>query len=260
MSEEELLTGENLHDRATELAWNSQEISAKKFSNETFPIVNYAILNIFHDAMIIHQSIRGLVYNGWSSSAAILVRTLLDLTVSLIAIVNSKNSTLAAFRYFNSNHRQIMRDNRFSLELRKEIRQLIKEQISQLEPGDKLSAYQFLKEKDRPYWFWEEWSSPKKVIDAFASPEILEEYQRLSSAAHGGFYGLRLFRDRYSEYGVTPRLPLGMQAVLVSVLSSRKIVELVSIRSAYEDLSLEPFCIKLRDSIEAIEILKEDLS
>lgn len=260
MSEEKSLTGKNLHDLATKLAWDSQELSIKKFSKETFPIVNYAIFNIFHDAMIIHQSNRGLVYNGWSSSAAILVRTLLDLTVSLIAIVKSENPTLAAFRYFNSNHRQIMRDDTFSSELRKEIRELIRNQINQLRPEDKSSAYQFLKEKDRPYWFWEEWSSPKKVIDKFASPDILEEYQRLSSAAHGGFYGLKLFRDRFDEYDITPRLPLRMQAILVSVSSSRKLIELVSIRSGYENLDLEPICIRLRESIEEIEILKEDWS
>ncbi len=89
---EESLTGEKLHDLATELACDSQKIAIKKFSNETFPIVSYAIFNIFHDSMIIHQSIRGLVYNGWSSSGAILVRTMLDLTISLVAIV--KNNLL----------------------------------------------------------------------------------------------------------------------------------------------------------------------
>ncbi len=257
---EESLTEEKLHDLITELACNSQKIAIKKFSNENFPIVNYAIFNIFHDSLIIHQSIRGLVYNGWSSSGAILVRTLMDLTISLIAIVNSKNPTLAAFRYFNSSHRQAMRDKTFSSETKKEIMKLIRQQIGQLKPEDKASAYKFLRERDRPYWFWEEWNSPRKVIEAFASPHVLEEYQTLSSASHGGFYGLKIFRDRCDEYNITPRLPIGKQAVLVSVFSSQKLIELVSIRSGYEDLGLEPIYIELRESLEKIEILKQDLS
>lgn len=110
MNKEASLNGEDFHDLATKLAWDSQELSSRKTDLHSFPIINCAIFNIFHDAMIIHQSVRGLVYNGWSSSGAILVRTLIDLTISLVAIVKSKNPTLAAFRYFNSNHRQIRRD------------------------------------------------------------------------------------------------------------------------------------------------------
>lgn len=260
MHQEESLTGLEFHDLATELAWESQEIAGKKIDHQSFPIENYAIFNIFHDAMIIHQSVRGLVYNGWSSSGAILIRTMIDLTISLVAIVKSKNPKLAAFRYFNSNHRQIMRDPTFSSQLKREIKELIRNQINQLPKQDVSEAYNILKEKDRAYWFWNEWSSPTKVLKEFASPHVLEEYQRLSSAAHGGFYGLKYFRDRFSEYSIAPRLPIGMQATLVSVSSSRKLIELVSIRSSFEDLGLEPICSKLRESIETIQILKEDLN
>jgi len=258
MSNEESITGQKFHDLATELAWNSQEISSKKTDWDSFPIISYAIFNIFHDAMIVHQSIKGLVYNGWSSSGAILVRTLIDLTISLVAIIRSKNSNLAAFRYFNSSHRQIRRDHRFSSKLKREIKDLIRNQINQLPTQDRQEAYRILQEKDRAYWFSYEWSSPSKVLEEFASPNVLEEYQRLSSAAHGGFYGLKYFRDRFSDYDITPRLPLGRSAILVSASSSRKMIELVSIRSQYEKLGLESICIELRNNLENIEGLKNE--
>lgn len=260
MSKEKLLTAKELHNFATELAWNSQEISSKKFFNQSVPIVNYAIFNIFHDAMIVHQSIRGLVYNGWSSSGAILVRTMIDLTISLIAIVKSANSTLAAFKYFNHNHKQVLRDNNFSLEERRNIRKLIKNQTNQLSTTDKEEADKFLKEKNRPYWFCGEWSKPTDVLEQFASSHIIEEYQRLSSAAHGGFYGLKYFRDRFDEYEITARLPIGRQAILVSVSSSRKLIGLVSIRNQYEDLGLEQSCEELMERLITIKIPKNNLS
>lgn len=70
---------------------------------------------------------------------------------------------------------------------------------------------------------------------------------------------MKNFRDRFDDYGITPRLPIGTQAILVSASSSRKMIELVSIRSHFEDLGLEPICIVLRENIEKIEGLKEDI-
>lgn len=84
------------------------------------------------------------------------------------------------------------RDESFSPEFRRGVRGLIREQIGQLPPKDRPAALQFLKEKDRPYWFWEEWKSPAEVIAAFASSTIQEAYKRLSAAAHGGYFGLRV--------------------------------------------------------------------
>lgn len=259
MKNKEPITAIDFHDLATELAWNSQEISIKKFDHESFPIENYAIFNIFHDAMIIHQSIRGLVFNGWSSSGAILVRTLIDLTISLVAIVKSKNPKLAAFRYFNSNHRQMRRDPYYSRKLKQEIKDLIRKQINQLPSKDQKEAFEILKEKDRAYWFWNEWSSPSKILAEFASPQLAWEYQSLSAASHGGFYGLKIFRDKFSDYDITPRLPIGKQGILVSVSSSRKMIELVSIRSHFEDLGLELICSEFRKNLEKIEGIKNEI-
>jgi hypothetical protein len=185
---------------------------------------------------------------------------MLDLTVSMIAILQSKNPPLAAFRYFNASYRQIARDQSFSREVRRELRESIRLQITQLPPEDRPAALQFLKEKDRPYWFWEEWQSPSAVITAFASPKIQEAYKRFSAAAHGGFFGLRVFRDRSYEHDINPRLPIGIQASLISVSSSRYLIELVLLRVKYEELELETVCTELLGLIETIEILNKDVT
>lgn len=249
----------DFHDLATKLALNSQELSGKSFDPDSFPIVKSAIFNIFHDALIIHQSVRGLVFNGWSSSGAILIRTLIDLTISVLAIVKSKNPSFAAFKYFNHNHKYILHGNDFSLEERRNLRNFVKTQISQLSLENQKYANDFLKESDRPYWFCGEWNKPTDVLKAFASSKVQEEYKRLSSASHGGFYGLKYFRDRSDDYDITQRLPIGKQAILVSASSSRKIIELVSIRSHFEDLGLESVCSELRNNFENIEGIKDEI-
>jgi hypothetical protein len=251
----ESITAEDLHYFAVRLADECQKRSHTKFAAEPKEIVRGALFSILHDAVIVHRAIGELVNRGWSSPGAALARTMLDLTVSMVAIIKSKNPPLAAFRYFNASYRQIARDQVYSSEFRRSVRTLIRDQIDQLQPEDRPAAFQFLKEKDRPYWFWEEWKSPSEVIAAFASPKVQESYKRLSAAAHGGYLGLRVFRDRFDEYYINPRLPLGTQAILVSVSSSRYLIELVSIRSQYEELNLESLCTKLRELIERVELL-----
>lgn len=254
------LTREELHHRATRLADECQRRSYHKFAGEPKDIVRGALFSISHDAVIVHRAIGELVENGWSSPGAALARTMLDLTVSMVAILQSKNPPLAAFRYFNASHRQIIRDQSFGCETRRSLRELIRFQISQLPSEDRPAALQFLKEKDRPYWFWEEWQSPAAVISAFASPKIQEAYKRFSAAAHGGYLGLRIFRDRSYEHDINPRLPPRKQASLVSISSSRFLIELVSGRSNYEELELETTCTELLGLIETIAILNEGIT
>jgi hypothetical protein len=258
MNSKETLTTNKLHLASTNLADECQQRSHKKFASESKDIVRGALFAILHDAVIIHRGIGNLVEDGWSSAGAPLARTMLDLSVSMVAIVQSKNPPLAAFRYFNAGHRQIVRDPTFSRDTRQSLRELIRFQIRQLPPGDRPAALQFLKERDRAYWFWDEWQSPLAVISAFASPKIVEAYKRFSAAAHGGYLGLRFFRDRFDAFDINPRLPPGLQASLVSVSSSRYLIDLVSIRNNYEELELEPLCTELRGAIETIEILRRD--
>jgi hypothetical protein len=84
-------------------------------------------------------------------------------------------------------------------------------------------------------------------------------YRRFSAAAHDGFWGLRVFRDRTYEHDIKPRLPIGIQAPLVSI-SSRYLIELVSLRGKYEELEIEILCAELRGLIESIEILNTELA
>src|SRR6185295_20107271 len=114
MEPEKSLTTEKLHQLATSVADDCQRRSHQKFTGEGKDIVRGGLFSILHDAVLVHRAIGLLVVGGWSSPAAALARTMLDLTVSMVAILQSKNPPLAAFRYFHAGHRQIARDQTFS--------------------------------------------------------------------------------------------------------------------------------------------------
>lgn len=261
MESKKSISAEDFHLLVLDFANEFQKTHYEAFKNHPQDIVRGALFSIFHDAVILHRSVGELVFGGWSSSAAILVRTLIDLTVSMVAILNSQNSPLAAFRYFNSSYRQISRDEYFNSEFRRNVRGLIREQIEQLPKADRPAALQFLKERDRAYWFWEEWKSPSEVIKKFGSTKLQDAYRGFSAATHGGFFGLRVYRDRFDVADINPRFPIGKQAVLVSASSSRYLIELISLRSRHENLDgVESICVELREKMETIEILmKGDL-
>ena len=251
------MTAEDFHLLVLDFADEFQRKHYETFKNHPQDIVRNALFNIFHDAIILHRAVGDLVFGGWSSAGAIIVRTMLDLTVSMMAILNSQNPTLSAFKYFNSSFRQLSRDNYYSSEFRRGVRGLVREQIGLLPLEDRTLAFQFLKEKDRAYWFWEEWKNPSEVISKFGSSKLQDAYKGLSSAAHGGFIGLRVYRDRFNDYDINPRLPIGKQAALVTVSSSKYLNELISIRSQYESLGLENICIEIREKIKTVDIFNE---
>lgn len=147
MKAEKSITAEEFHLLALNLADECQKISYEKFKAVPEDIVRGAVFNIFHDAVILHRSIGKLVFDGWSSSAAILVRTMLDLIVSMVAVLKSKNPPLSAFRYFNASYRQLSRNETYSSEFRRGARGLVRQQIGLLPKENRPAALQFLKEK-----------------------------------------------------------------------------------------------------------------
>lgn len=78
-----------------DLAIRAQILSKAKYDSSPNDIVRDALFVLSHDAICVHQAIGQLVFTGWSSPAAPLVRTLLDLTVSMLAILNGTTPPLS---------------------------------------------------------------------------------------------------------------------------------------------------------------------
>jgi len=242
---------EQLSDAAIELAVLAQSISRAKYESSPNDIVRDALFVLAHDAICVHRAIAQLVLSGWSSPAAPLVRTLLDLTVSMLAILNGASPPLGAFKYLYSNFRRFGRDMERSPADRARIRKQVRERIGQLPVTQRHDALKAYAEKDRAYWFAPEWSSPSAVIEQFGAPGMAEFYRQFSAAAHGGFFGLRLFRDDPDRIDINPRLPPGKHALSVIFISAKLVVELTRGRDSYERLGLEAACSRLAWRINA---------
>ncbi len=239
------------HAAALEFAVACNQSSKVKYNSAPDHIVRGAIFVLSHDAVITHRAIGLLVDRGWSSSGASLVRTLFDISVSVLAILNSADPKLAAFKYFYSNYRETARDESYEPEFRREMRDVIRSRIKSLAKRDRSPALEFLKLKDRPYWFADEWHSPSEVIRKFGLPGMDWTYKQFSAAAHGGFFGLRLFRDRSDDFDINPRLPVGTHGDLVLAASTRLLLELCRVRITSENLPLARQCYDLTRAFNA---------
>ncbi|MBI1814685.1 MAG: hypothetical protein HYR72_06895 [Deltaproteobacteria bacterium] len=132
--------------------------------------------------------------------------------------------------------------------MRASLRKEIHDRISSLPAADRDDALQAVGDKDRSYWFNPEWASPSAVAAVLGSEELelAWTYVQLSAAAHGAFFGMRLFRDRPDEFSVNPRIPPGKTAYSVALLSARFIVEISARRDEYEGLGMASDCDTIR--------------
>jgi hypothetical protein len=204
-----------------------------------------------HDAICVHQAIGQLVFTGWSSPAAPLVRTLLDLTVSMLAILNGTTPPLSGFKYLFSNFRRLSRDIQHPAANRVRIRKQVRERIALLPAEQRRDAIRAYAEKDRAYWFSPEWQSPSAVIAQFGAPGMADFYRQFSAAAHGGFLGLRLFREDPDRIDINPRRPPGKHGLSVVYISAKLLTEITRGRNEYEGLGIASECSSLTSAINA---------
>lgn len=245
---------DDMHEFGIFVADEYQRQFHEKHPERSSEIVSSALLALAHDAVIAHNGVGILVRNGWSSAAAPVVRTMLDLTVSMLAIVNSGKPRLAAFRYLHAGYRTVNRDTAFSKRLRSGVRTLLRDRLNQLDTTDRIAAIEFLRDKERAYWFGSEWKTPNDIVMAFGSKDTQWAYRQFSAAAHGGFLGTRVFRDHPFAMDINSRLPSGRNSAVVSLRSSRILIELVCLRDEWEQVGLRHICPKIRELFRQVDI------
>lgn len=224
------------HNETTTLSARLNDAAGAKYRGAPNDIRHDAMFALVLDATRVHRSIGELADRGWSSSAGPLLRTLVDMLVSGLALTHSASPSLAAFRYLYSSFRKLNRLGGFSQEARKDMRLQLRQRYDALGPQDREEAIQEFKTRDRAYWFAPEWASPSAVIDAFV-PNLKEVYFGLSGSAHGGFFGMRMYREDPDAHSIQPE-PLGWQARRVELESSRFLLWLLAVRNSAENLGM----------------------
>lgn len=230
----------DIHEFCVFIADEYQKKSAKvNQSKEWDDIVRSALVSITHETVILHRGLGDLCFEGWSGAAAPIFRTMLDLMVSLLAIGHSSCPQIAAFRYFHAGYRRETRRTEKSREWRADARRFLMARISMLQEEFQSAAKDVLNEKDGAYWFQPEFKNPTEIVERFGNDQFQWLYRTFSAAAHGGFFGLRYFRDAPFELSINPRLPMGSAAAKLILHSSRLLVDVIMARDGYERLGFK---------------------
>jgi hypothetical protein len=101
------------------------------------------------------------------------------------------------------------------------------------------------------YWFNPEFRNSGEVFKQTGRGQYAEMYDRLSGAAHGGFLGLRLFKDDPERIDPGPRRDRRSQSRALSY-SSEILLEILHDHGIFEGFAGEESYIALRSEHEAI--------
>jgi hypothetical protein len=243
------------HNPAIELATAAHEQSIVRFRGQPNDIRRDAFFVLSHDAIVVHRAIGSLADAGWSGPGGALLRTLMDMNVSALALAQSAEPSLAAFRFLYSGFRRHWRSQHLDRAARQHMFAQIRQRLDLLPADQRAEAMRAVKDRDRPYWFAPEWPKPSALIDQFGSAELVWVYQQLSAAAHGTFLGSRLYRENPDDMGINPE-PRGPRALTLDFSSCRFLVEVVRIRNGVEQLGFDDriseFMLRLRAAAQAM--------
>lgn len=231
---------QDIHEFTVFVADEYQKKSAKvNHGKEWDDIVRSALVSITHETVILHRALGDLCVLGWSGAATPIFRTMLDLMVSLLAIGHSSCPPIAAFRYFHAGYRRETRRSEKSKKWCADARTFLMARISMLPKEFQSVAKETLNEKDGAYWFQPEFKKPREIVERFGNDQFQWLYHTFSAAAHGGFFGLRYFRDGPFELSINPRLPMGRAGAKLILHSSRLLVDMIMARDSYERLGFK---------------------
>lgn len=209
-------------------------IAAQLDGKHPYPLAGGALHRLGADTVAFHEAVLALCATGWASCSAPLLRTLLDLLLSTAVIVERRDE--AEMRGFRCTHyflKAMLSEG--DDEVRQSNRRQIEAGIARLPGADQERARRFIFSDRLPaYWYAPDYyRRPQEAADKLLIPELSSYYTRLSSAAHGGFFGLGLFRDQPDAVHPNPRNDPRSQSLALCT-SIRIVLEQAHARDQFE--------------------------
>lgn len=224
-----------LHGEASEFAVAVNAAVAQHINGiHPYPLAGGALHRLGADTVAFHEAVLALCATGWVACSAPLLRTLLDLLLSTAIITEGGDK--AEMRGFRCTHyflKATLAEG--DTDSQQSNRQQIEAGIARLPHQDQEQARRFIfKDRLPPYWYAPDYyHRPQEAADALLNSELASYYARLSSAAHGGFFGLGLFRDQPDNTHPNQRSDPHSQA-LALLTSIRVVLEQVRMRDNFE--------------------------
>jgi hypothetical protein len=224
-----------LHADALALSVQLQEALAQMKFRGDGRFARGALWSMWADACALHQGVHSLCAGGHALAAPLLLRTLFELYLGTAVIVNSgRRDDFMAFKYMCGFLIDGATDRALPEPKRASARALLKEMIDQLPQEFRNEANDFaLGAKRRKYWYNPEFTAPGEIIKRYGRGEIGVLYRLLSGSVHGGFGGMRLYKDEPDRISPEPRRDAAAQNRAL-LESSRLLVELSAVRARWD--------------------------
>lgn len=226
-----------LHGEASQYSVEvNAAIAAQLNGRHPYPLAGGALYRLGAATVAFHQAVHVLCVTGWVFCSAPLLRTLLDLLLSTLIIVErADEAELRGFRCTHFFLRAMLSRSDSSEASRKDNRQQIEAGLAHLSDGDREQGRRFIFSDPFPgYWYAPKpYGRPQEAADKLLSKEMSRYYSTLSSAAHGGLFGLALFQDQPDVIHPNPRNDPRSQT-LVLCTSIRIVLEQARARDQFE--------------------------
>jgi hypothetical protein len=226
-----------IHEAASHYAVDVNFAISDQFEKKhPYPLAGGALYRLQADTLSFHEAVFALCVAGYVSCSAPLLRTQLDLLLSTAIIVHRRDE--AEIRGFRCTHyflKTMFIRSDADAQLRKRARQQIDFGIARLSAADQEKARDFIfKDRLPAYWYAPDYyHRPQEAADELLRDDMALYYATLSSAAHGGFLGLGLFRDQPDAIHPSPRENPRAQS-LTACTSTRIVLDQANARDRFE--------------------------
>lgn len=245
---------EEMHTVCEDFCFAANEQISKRPSK--YPLAGTALFSLGADTLALHRAIRALCEAGWAFCCPLLLRAQMDDIVNLFAItVPTHDPEYMAFKYFYS-YLLGFKTNDISQATQDQI----KRDLGLLDEANRGKAAALLKSgKPMVYWYQPEYKKPSELLTKHAAPILSTLWKRFSGTTHGGYLGVRLFRDNKNTIHPEPRADQRSQdrALLVS---SRLIVEFFDLRCQFEHIDANGAYQEIIKRLSDINAVKNEVS
>jgi hypothetical protein len=234
---------EALHDAVIEFALGVNGRVDAQFEKEVFrgPLGSKALQRFHRTAIVTHRSVKSLCLAGWTAITPGVMRTLVDILVSVFALGRKpEDAELMGFRYMAHGLIEGMYDQDSEPEKRQRDTALVdvlKANLSTTDikrADDLILAYQ---QKIPPYWYWPDIPNPGTAIKQNMN-RIWILWHNFCGTSHGADIGSVLFSDNPDSTGINPEEnPRRTRSAIV--ISSRFLLDISYARAQCENVADE---------------------
>jgi hypothetical protein len=232
---------EELHDVVIDfaVAVNGRADAQYEKNISKGPLSFKALQRLHRTGIVTHRSVKSLCVAGWTPTTPSVMRTLVDVLVSIIQIAQTaKDAEFMGFRYMAHGFIEGMYDQDAEPALQELDALQVQLLKSNLPDADMARADQLIvdyKTRRRPYWYWPQVSNPGNFIKD-NMPQLWVLWHSFCGATHGADIGSVLFHDDPNGAGINPE-ENPRRTRMATVISSRFLLDNSHARAEFEGVA-----------------------